>query len=213
MIQLLLNGQVLVFTLILFCLILSLTFHEYGHAIVARWYGDDTAEQQGRLTLNPLAHLDPLGLLMVVFIGFGYARPVPTDPRNYRSRWGVLSVAAAGPLMNLILAFLTINLYAFGYTQGWPMFQGQGAYTFFVFLASINMLLMVFNLIPIGPLDGHYILPYFLPRGLARRFMVLNHRYGSWLLLSLIALALLGLPIFQQLWGFAQYLLDLLVII
>jgi Zn-dependent protease len=212
MIQLLLNGQVLVFSLILFCLILSLTFHEYGHGIMAKWYGDSTAEDQGRLTLNPLAHLDPLGLLMVVFIGFGYAKPVPTDPRNYRSRWGVLSVAAAGPLMNLILAVFTINLYAFGYAQGWELFQGAGAYTFFIFLASINMLLMVFNLIPIGPLDGHYILPYFLPENAARRYIVLNHQYGSWVLLSLIVLAVIGIPIFQHVWSFAQFLLGLLVL-
>jgi Zn-dependent protease len=213
MIQLLLNGQILVFILLLFCLILSLTFHEYGHGLMARWYGDRTAEQQGRLTLNPFAHIDPMGLLMVVFIGFGYAKPVPTDPRNYRSRWGVLSVAAAGPLMNLILAFFAINLYVFGRTQGWELFQGSGAYAFFIMLASINMLLMVFNLIPIGPLDGHYILPYMLPRHAAQRYLVLNQRYGSWVLLSLIALALMGVPVFQNLWTFAQFLLGGLVLV
>lgn len=207
MIQLLLQGQVLVFALILFCLILSLTFHEYGHGIVARYFGDETAAQAGRLTLNPIAHIDPMGLLMVMLVGFGYARPVPTDPRNYNSRWGVLFVAAAGPFMNLLLACLVINLYGFGLWAGWALFQGTGANTFFVFLASINLLLMLFNLIPIGPLDGHYILPYLLPRHLAYRYVVLNDRYGGMLLLSLIVLAIMGVPIFQQVWQVSQWLL------
>lgn len=212
MIQLLLQGQVMVFILILFSLILSLTFHEYGHGYVARLYGDRTAEQQGRLTLNPLAHIDPMGLLMVMLIGFGYAKPVPTDPRNYRSRWGVLFVAAAGPFMNLLVAFVTINLYLFGLAQGWTLFAGQGANTFFLFLASINILLMLFNLIPIGPLDGHYILPYFLPRALARRYMVLNERYGIWLLLSLVVLAIMGVPIFRYLWQLSQAMLEWIIL-
>ncbi len=129
MIQLLYQGQVLLFIMILFSLILSLTFHEYGHGFAARLFGDNTARDQGRLTLNPLPHIDPLGLLMVIFIGFGYARPVPTDPRNFRSRWGVLFVAAAGPFMNLVLAFVFINVYALGVMLDWPMFQGQSNIT------------------------------------------------------------------------------------
>ena len=212
MIQLLLQGQVMVFTLILFCLILSLTFHEFGHGYVAKLYGDRTAQEQGRLTLNPVAHIDLMGLLMVMLIGFGYAKPVPTDPRNYSSRWGVLFVAAAGPFMNLLLAFFTINLYLFGLAQGWPLFEGTGANTFFLFLASINMLLMLFNLIPIGPLDGHYILPYFLPRRLARQYLIFNDRYGTWALLSIIVLALMGVPIFRYVWDLAQALLGLIVL-
>ena len=213
MIQLLFQGQVMVFVLILFSLIMSLTFHEYGHGIAAKLYGDRTAEQQGRLTLNPLAHIDPMGLLMVMVIGFGYAKPVPTDPRNYSSRWGILFVAAAGPMMNLVLGFLTINLYGFGLMQGWGLFEGQAANTFFVFLASINMLLMLFNLIPIGPLDGHYILPFLLPEKIARRYIVLNHRYGSWLLLSVIGLAILGVPIFNQVWELAQDILAFIIVV
>jgi len=213
MIQLLLQGQVLVFALVLFSLIFSLTFHEYGHGIVAKQFGDNTAEQQGRLTLNPLAHIDPLGLLMVIMIGFGYAKPVPTDPRNYTSRWGVLFVAAAGPFMNLLLAFITINFYGIGLSMGWPLFQGTAANTFFVFLASINLLLMLFNLIPIGPLDGHYILPYFLPAKLARAYLYYNQLYGHWVLLSIIALALLGIPIFQYVWALGQLLLKAIIIV
>lgn len=213
MIQLLLQGHVLVFVLILFCLILSLTFHEYGHGIMAKHFGDRTAEMQGRLTLNPVAHIDPMGLLMVIMIGFGFAKPVPTDPRNYNSRWGILFVAAAGPFMNLIVAFAAINLYGLGQALGWPLFEGQGAYIFFLYLASINMLLMLFNLIPVGPLDGHYILPYFLPRNLARWYIFYNDRYGHWVLLSIVALAILGVPIFQYVWAIGQSMLAMITLI
>ena len=212
MIQLLYQGQILLFVLILFSLILSLTFHEFGHGFVARLFGDHTAESQGRLTLNPLPHIDPMGLLMVILIGFGYAKPVPTDPRNFRSRLGVLFVAAAGPFMNLLLAFVFINLYALGVTMEWPMFQGQAAAMFFGFLANINLLLMIFNLIPIGPLDGHYILPYFLPRRLAQIYNYYNDRYGHWLLLALVALALMGVPIFRYVWDFGQVVLQWLIL-
>ncbi|MBT3202862.1 MAG: site-2 protease family protein [Gammaproteobacteria bacterium] len=212
MIQLLFQGQIVLFTLILFSLILSLTFHEYGHGIMAKYFGDLTAEKQGRLTLNPIAHIDPMGLLMVIFIGFGFAKPVPTDPRNYSSRWGVLFVAAAGPFMNLLVAFITINLYGLGLMLDWSLFDGQAANNFFIFLASINMLLMVFNLIPIGPLDGHYILPYFLPTKFARFYLYYNQRYGNWFLLSIVALALMGVPIFNYVWEFGQWLLSLIIL-
>jgi Zn-dependent protease len=171
MIQLIFEGHVVAFTLILFSLVLSLTFHEYGHGVMAKVFGDRTAEMAGRLTLNPIPHIDPMGLLMVVMIGFGFAKPVPTDPRNYTSRWAIPLVAAAGPLMNLIIAFIAVNLYGLGLVMGWGLFQSEAAGLFFVYLANINMLLMLFNLIPIGPLDGHYILPYFLPRNVARYYI------------------------------------------
>ena len=207
MIQLLFSGQLVLFSLILFCLIFSLTFHEYGHGFMAKQFGDRTAEQQGRLTLNPIAHIDPVGLLMVIFVGFGFAKPVPTDPRNYRSRWGVFFVAAAGPMMNLIIAFSAINLYGLGLYMEWPLFETAVAYTFFLFLANINLLLMLFNLIPIAPLDGHYLLPYFLPRKAAHILIYYNQRYGHWILLSLIALSIMGVPIFKQIWELGQVIL------
>jgi Zn-dependent protease len=198
--------------MILFCLVFSLTFHEYGHGIMAKYFGDRTAELAGRLTLNPLAHIDPMGLLMVIMIGFGFAKPVPTDPRNYRSRWGVLFVAAAGPMMNLLLAFITINLYGLGLSLGWELFQGPAAYNFFVFLAGINLLLMLFNLIPIGPLDGHYILPYFLPTRLAHQYLYYNQLYGQWVLLSIIVLAIMGVPIFRYVWALSEALLQFMML-
>lgn len=202
----------MLFVMILFFLVMSLTFHEYGHGLMARFMGDRTAEQMGRLTLNPVAHIDPMGLLMVVFIGFGYAKPVPTDPRYFRSRWGILLVAAAGPFMNLVLAFVSINLLGFGLMMGWSMFQGPVPDIFFTFLATINMLLMVFNLLPIGALDGHYILPYFLPRNLARLYIYYNDRFGNWILLSIIVLAIMGLPIFQYVFAFSQYMLSHIIV-
>lgn len=213
MIQLLWQGYYAVFIFILFALIFSLTFHEYGHAITAYRFGDDTAKKAGRLTLNPFAHIDPFGLMMVIFIGFGFAKPVPIDPRKFNSFWGELFVAAAGPGMNLLLAIVVINLYAFGLAQGWTAFASEGAEFFFTYLALINLLLMVFNLLPIGALDGHYILPYFLPRHMARSYAVFNQKYGNWFLLALVAASLAGIPIFQYLWMFGQKLLGWIVFV
>ena len=213
MFQLLLQQQYSLFILIITALILSLTFHEYGHGIVAKYYGDDTAEKAGRLTLNPLVHIDPVGLLMVVLIGFGYAKPVPTNPANFNSRWATLMVAAAGPAMNLILAIVVINFYQLGLQAGWSLLQGQGPYFFFTFLALINLLLMLFNLIPIGPLDGHYILPYFLPRTMAIQYMRYNQRYGVYALLALIGLNFIGIPVFATVWKIGESLLSFIIFV
>ena len=191
MIQLIFQQQYMAFVLISFALIFSLTFHEYGHGKVASMIGDDTARNAGRLTLNPIPHIDPLGLLLVLLVGFGYAKPVPTDPRNFNTRWGVLLVAAAGPAMNLLLAVVAINLYQLGLNSGLSLFQGTGAYYFFTFFCLINLL-------PIGPLDGHYILPYFLPRSMALNYMRINQRFGTYALLLLIGLNFAGLPIVES---------------
>ncbi len=204
MINLLQNGQYLVFVLLLIALVSSLSFHEFGHALMAKWHGDNTAERAGRLTLNPVAHIDPLGLLMVVLVGFGYAKPVPTNPANFSSKTSDLWIAAAGPFMNLLLAIVTWNAYLLLRNAGWDNLGGE---IFFVLLAQINLLLMVFNLIPLGPLDGHYILPHFLPDHLAQRYRVLNARYGAFVLLALIVLGIIGLPIFRYLAKFALTLL------
>ena len=213
MIQLLLQQQYLLFTLIAIALIFSLTFHEFGHGKVASLIGDDTAKRAGRLTLNPIPHIDPLGLLMVLAIGIGYAKPVPTDPRKFRTRWGTLLVAAAGPGMNLLLAIITINLYALGVKAGWGLFQTEVAYFFFTYLALINMLLMLFNLLPIGPLDGSYILPYALPREMALRYLEINQRYGTYALLGLIALNFLGVPVFQTIWRIGEFMLGIILLV
>ena len=138
----------------------------------------------GRLTVNPIAHIDPVGLFMVVAIGIGYAKPVPTDPRNFTSRFADLWVAAAGPFMNLVVAAVVLNVFVLLVKLGFGAVGTDGVQVFVAYLVGINLVLMVFNLIPLGPLDGHYILPYFLPRQLARKYVQFNARYG--------ALALLG---------------------
>lgn len=200
MIALLFQGQVALFLIILIAIVISLSFHEFGHAATAWLFGDDTAQRAGRLTLNPAAHVDPVGLLMVAVIGFGYARPVPTNPRKFSHAWADMLVSAAGPGMNLLIALVAVNLYAFGLRAGWEPMQGQGAQAFFLFLAQINLILMLFNLIPVGALDGHYILPYFLPRPLAQRYRLWNDQYGNRLLLALIILSLFGVPVFTYIW-------------
>ncbi len=191
------QGEYFLFFAIIAALIMSLSFHEFGHAFAAKRFGDDTAERQGRLTINPIAHIDPMGLLMVILIGFGYAKPVPTDPRNYNSFWAQLVVAAAGPLANLIIAIVAYNFFLYGVQAGWPIFSDPGVRDVFTIVVIVNLVLMVFNLIPLGPLDGHYILPYFLPRALAAKYWVLNERYGTFLFFGLILLSIAGLPIFR----------------
>jgi Zn-dependent protease len=212
MIQLIFQQHYLAFILITFALIFSLTFHEFGHGKMASLLGDDTAERAGRLTLNPIPHIHPIGLLMVMLIGFGFARPVPADARKFNTRWGILLVAAAGPAMNLLLAFITINLYAIGYKMGISIFQTAVANFFFTYLAQINMLLMLFNLLPIGPLDGSYILPYALPRDMAQRYQRINAQYGTYLLLGLIALNFAGLPVFENIWKMGEFMIQLILI-
>jgi len=187
--------------------VLSLSFHEYGHAIVAKMQGDDTAERLGRLTINPWAHIDPFGLLLVVLVGFGYAKPVPVDPRNFKSRFSDLWVSAAGPAMNLLVAIVAWNGYLILLNNGW---QSAGGQIFFTVLTQINLLLMAFNLIPLGPLDGHYILPYFLPRQIARRYTEFNARHGTLVFIAIIALSFLGLPLFAWLRDFATWMQGLI---
>jgi Zn-dependent protease len=211
MIQMLFNGQWALFLLISIALVISLTVHEFGHAAVAYLFGDDTALRAGRLTLNPLAHIDPIGLLMVVTIGFGFAKPVPTDPRNFRSRWAELAVSAAGPGMNLLMAVAAINFYFLGLRLGY--LGGQGERTFFIYLALINLVLMVFNLIPLGALDGHYMLPYFLPRRAAAAYLELNAQYGNMALMGLILLSFVGIPVFSYVMWVGQALLPWIIFV
>ena len=207
MIYLLQQGQYDLFILLIVALVLSLSFHEYGHAVVAKLEGDNTAQQMGRLTINPWAHIDVLGLLMVVMIGFGYAKPVPVDPRNFRSRFSDLWVSAAGPAMNLLVAIIAWNGYLILQANGW---DSPGGRIFFTVLTQINLLLMAFNLIPLGPLDGHYILPYFLPREIARRYVEFNARHGTMVFIAIIALSFLGLPLLDWLRSFATWMQSLI---
>ena len=210
MIQLLWSGEYQIFLLLIIALVLSLTFHELGHAVVAKWFGDDTAERAGRMTLNPAAHIDPVGLLMVVIVGFGFAKPVPTNPVNFTSPRADLWVAAAGPMMNLLLALLCWNFYLLAFNAGWTTPPVE---TFFTLLSQINLLLMVFNLLPIGPLDGHYITPHLLPKSVAKMYRYYNARYGALVLLALVVGSLLGLPLLSWLADFSITLLNLITLV
>ena len=185
MISLLLQGYYTVFVVIITCLVFSLTLHEFGHAMTAKLLGDDTAERAGRLTLNPAAHIDLVGLLMVVLVGFGYAKPVPFNPNNIRHAWGGAAVAIAGPLMNLLQAMVAVNIFAWAVKTGaFEMNEVRGLTL--GYFAMINLLLMLFNLIPMGPLDGHYIMSWLLPKHLRSRYDYINDRYGSLVFIGLI---------------------------
>ena len=212
MLSLLFDGQIGVFLIIIFSIIFSLTMHEYGHALVAKLLGDDTAERAGRLTINPLPHIDPFGLLMVVCIGFGFAKPVPFDVRRIRQKWGTAAVAVAGPMMNLILAIIAANVLAYGW-QGGFIAQGSGLQVILSYLLFINILLMLFNLIPIGALDGHYIMEWLLPARWSYQYQLLNAKFGNLLFIGLIVLSVMGLPIFSFLTDIARLFMPLITFV
>lgn len=202
MLSLLLGGEYQLFGIILLAIIFSLSLHEFGHAASATLLGDRTPSLAGRLTLNPAAHIDILGLAMVVLVGFGYAKPVPFNPRHIRHHWGSAAVAAAGPAMNLLLAILAINLYVWFSRSGSIAPDSNAALTLLV-MAQINLLLMLFNLIPLGPLDGHYIMSWLLPPRLGYQYDQFNARYGTMVFLALIVLSVAGVPVFRILTQFA----------
>ncbi|MGK5093612.1 site-2 protease family protein [Deltaproteobacteria bacterium TL4] len=179
--------QVLI--VLLFCLMFALTLHEFAHAAMAFLCGDATAKRQGRMSLNPLAHLDLFGSLMLIFVGFGYAKPVPVNPLNFRYKNSDFYVAAAGPGMNLVLAIAAAILWkllaVFG-ILGMTAFPLPDLLYMFMF---INLNLCFFNLIPLGPLDGSYVLPHFLPFQTKRRFQIWNMQYGTQMILGLMILS------------------------
>jgi Zn-dependent protease len=153
-------------------LLFSLCVHEAAHAAMAYYCGDDTARLQGRLTLNPIAHIDPLGtvilpLIMIVMTGFvfGWAKPVPFNPAKLNNvRRDPVLIAMAGPASNLLLAFFFAfigRIYFF--FAGGPAEVPILIFKFFFFMLLLNFILMLFNLIPVPPLDGHHVLNYFLP--------------------------------------------------
>jgi len=143
--------------LLLPALVFSLCIHEFSHGIVAYYYGDDTAYRYGRLTLNPIKHLDPMGTMMLLFIGFGYAKPVPVNTFNLNNpRKDIVKVAAAGPISNLILAFSGYFVMYFIFTFANSMFN-DSLHLFFRIFIQINIYLAIFNLLPIYPLDGGQI--------------------------------------------------------
>jgi Zn-dependent protease len=170
-------------------ILLALTFHEYAHAYVAHRYGDDTAQKSGRLTLNPLRHLDPLGTIMIFLVQFGWAKPVPVNPYNLRDpKKDMLWISAAGPLSNMLLALVSGLL--FRLFSDSAMIAGRDSLTgllvIVVFLSlKINLALAIFNILPIAPLDGSKILYGLLPPGFGKMIFAFE-RYGPYILLGLI---------------------------
>lgn len=150
--------------------LIAITFHEFAHGLAAYKLGDDTAKNQGRLSLNPMDHLDPIGSLMLLFAGFGWGKPVQVDPRNYTRKIsmekGEAIVSAAGPIMNIILAFLFTIIYLIitKYATTFTLTTVGSAITTIIYSTIIiNIGLGVFNLIPLPPLDGSKIIMPFLP--------------------------------------------------
>lgn len=169
--------------------LLALTFHEAAHGFVAYRLGDTTARDCGRLTLNPFRHLDLLGLVCMVVLRFGWAKPVPVDPRRFRHpRRDMALVAAAGPLMNVILSFFCILFYYL-----FALYFPDSAFAnamgeFFVVLAVLSVGFAVFNLIPLPPLDGSRILSVFLPP----KWNYMLVRYERYIQIALILLLWTG---------------------
>jgi Zn-dependent protease len=172
------------FIIIAIPLLYSVILHELAHGWAAYRMGDPTAKSLGRLTINPLKHLDPMGTLMLFFFGFGWAKPVPVNPNLLRDRRkGMILVSAAGVITNMLLAFCALFLYRLLS----PSPSGIAAQLLYYF-ARINIILAAFNLIPLPPLDGSKILMGFAPPGLQKSLFRLE-RYG---LLIIIALLYLG---------------------
>lgn len=178
-------------------LVIAITFHEFSHAFVADRLGDATARRLGRLSLNPLAHLDPVGTLMLFLVGFGWGKPVPVNPYSLRvrGRAGMALVALAGPLANLIvLGFLALPV-----RMGTVAWHSPLQYSLFAqweprwlladllgWIAFYNVLLAVFNLIPLPPLDGFRVAAGILPRELSYSFSKIE-QYGPMVLVLVIA--------------------------
>ena len=201
-------------------LLVGLPVHEFSHALAAFRLGDGTAKLFGRLTLNPLAHFDPVGgsLLALTFIGsaatgtpigFGWAKPTPVNPLNLEGgRRGEAIVAAAGPISNLILAIAGAVPLRFMFANPHLIAQFTVVYTVLDLFVRINILLMIFNLIPIPPLDGSKVLFAFLDRGTEYQIRPILEQYGFFILFALLFLppgnsigGRIILPILQAVYG------------
>ncbi len=160
-------------------LVVSISIHEFAHAYVADKLGDPTAKLMGRITLNPKAHLDPMGTILLLFAGFGWGRPVPFDARNLTNpKRDAAIISFAGPFSNIILALLLSLVFR--------LFDGNGFIGLFLQLTvQYNLVLAIFNLIPVHPLDGFKVVNGFLPRELSYQWLQMAP-YGMWILLFLI---------------------------
>lgn len=177
-------------------IIVAITIHEFSHAIVAKLQGDSTAELEGRVTLNPLSHVDPWGFIALVLVGFGWGKPVPFNPYNLKARrWGPALVSLAGPASNLIglIVFGTVLrlILQFGSLPSTNLLL-----SFLALLVQFNVVLMLFNLLPVPPLDGSKLLSLLPERfnGIVEFF----HKYGF---VILVGLVFLGQPLLSRVFG------------
>lgn len=185
-------------------IVFSIVMHEVSHGFVAKLNGDLTAKQKGRLTLNPAVHFDLWGVIMMLFVGFGWAKPVPINPGNFKNRKiGMITVSLAGIVTNLLLAGITLLLlyllipvlFSSSASNTVGVLKQLGLYLL-IYMISINFMLAMFNLLPIYPLDGYNLVNTFLPYGNPyQTFMI---RYGFFILIGLILIGqvgeMLGLP-------------------
>ena len=180
--------QPAVFIMLVLALIISLTFHEFAHAFAADKLGDNTPRLTGRLTVNPLAHLDPVGSLVLLVAGFGWGRPVPINPINLsHPKRDTAIIAFAGPLSNLLLALIFSLLLRF--------VEVSGIIGIFLYLViSYNLMLGVFNLLPLHPLDGFKVVAGFLPPNLYIQWMQVQP-YGMYILLFLVVTGGVGVVV------------------
>lgn len=162
-------------------LLYSVIFHELAHGVVASWFGDNTARYAGRLSLNPVKHLDPIGTIALFLIGFGWAKPVPVDYSRFENtRFGLIAVSLAGCVTNILLAIVAVFLLQFRFFSGNP-----GLSLILVTMVRINIILGAFNLIPIPPLDGSKVLMSILPENAQRNFARLEP-YGFFIIIILL---------------------------
>ncbi len=178
----------------IFALFVALILHELAHGLVALWFGDDTAKRYGRLSLNPMRHFDIMGLLMMFLVGFGWAKPVPINPNNFKNRrWGCVAVSLAGVLTNFLLAFLfVLPFVAIANALPNMQFEIYSTQYYLVYLlikicsytASLNISFGLFNLLFLYPLDGYRLLSCFVNEN--NNFMAFLRRYSLYIMLGLI---------------------------
>ncbi|MBQ7653291.1 MAG: site-2 protease family protein [Clostridia bacterium] len=186
------------------CYLVSIYFaivlHEIGHGLVAKWNGDDTARMMGRLSLNPLKHFEPIGMVMFVLVGIGWARPVPVNPNNFKSeKKGMVTVALAGVTVNLLLSFLSFGLYvgmgaiatkvAVDVESFWMILLKFGLYLG-MFGTLINISLIAFNLLPLFPLDGFRLVEAFTKPN--NKYVVFMRKYSFYIFIALIGLGIIA---------------------
>lgn len=210
MIRILLEGEPFIFFTVFLSLLLVITIHEFAHAFAANKLGDETPKSQGRLTLNPFAHLDLLGTILLVLVGFGWGKPVIYNPFNLKNpRRDAALISLAGPASNLFFAIITAIFFRLALVTVIPT-----SIVFDILFSIIyyNLLLAFFNLIPIHPLDGGKIFTGFLPASEAREADIFLRRYGLFILIFLIFPIFGGVsPIFRVLSPVINFLMGVLI--